>query len=226
MNDLYATKPESYFSGTRRHLIDLMPSGPNKVLELGCARGNTLLVAKETGKAAEIVGIDIMQPEPSHGLLDCYIQNNSDEIVIDFPSGYFDIIICADVLEHFVNPWRALQQLQNYLKPGGLVIASLPNIRFYKTVLGILLGGDFRYADDGGILDKTHLRFFCKRNMRDLFREAGLQVMGFRYKMAFLYRIFTILSFGLTEGLWVKQYTIVSRKPANGQDSKRNNTLQ
>lgn len=216
MNELYDIKSVGYYSGVRQSLIDLMPPGPNKVLELGCAKGYTLLAAREAGKAAEIVGIDILPREQSHELLDHYLRNESDNIAIDYPPGYFDVILCADVLEHFVDPWHSVRQLHHYIKPGGVIIASIPNIRFYKTILGILLGGDFRYDDDGGILDKTHLRFFCKRNMAELFTGAGFQIAGFHCKMSFLYRILTALSLGLSEGLWVRQYTIVARKPETG----------
>lgn len=213
MDELYSTKPESYYSGIRQSLIRLIPPGPNRILELGCAKGYTLLAAKEAGRAAEIVGIDILHPESSHGLLDNYIQNESDSISIDYPPEYFDVIICADVLEHLVNPWLAVKELFSYLKPGGVLIASLPNIRFYKSMSAILLGGDFRYDDNGAIIDKTHLRFFCKRNMRDLFTETGFLITGIHYKMSILYHILTILSFGLSEELFVRQYTIVACKP-------------
>ncbi len=213
MTDLYAQKSDSYYSGTRQSLIDLMPSGPNKVLELGCAKGYTLCAAKEAGKAAEIVGIDILPREQSHDLLDCYIRNQSDGITIDYPAEYFDIILCADVLEHFVDPWHVVRQLHHYLKTGGLIIASIPNIRFYKTLATILLKGDFRYEEAGGILDNTHLRFFCKRNMLDLFTSSGLEMPSVHHKMSVFQRGLTMLSGGLAEEFFVRQYTLVARKP-------------
>ncbi|HEX9078755.1 MAG TPA: class I SAM-dependent methyltransferase [Desulfuromonadaceae bacterium] len=219
MSELYGVKSVEYYSGVRHSLIDLIPAGPNKVLELGCARGYTLLAAREAGKAAEIVGIDILPREQSHDLLDHYLRNESDNIAIDYPPGYFDVILCADVLEHFVDPWRAVRQLHHYLKPGGVLIASIPNIRFYKVILRILLGGDFRYDAEGGILDRTHLRFFCKRNMGELFTGAGFRVTAFHGKISLLYRVLTLLSLGLSEGLWVRQYTIVARKPETGPEA-------
>ena len=213
MNELYDSKSEGYYSGVRQSLIDLIPEGPNKIIELGCAKGYTLITARQAGKAAEIVGIDILTPEESHQRLDRYIKSESSDIVIDYPEDYFDVALCADVLEHLVNPWDAVRQLCRYLKPGGILIASLPNVRFYKTMMAIFLNGDFRYSEDGGILDNTHLRFFCKKNMRSLLTSAGLEVLSSHCKMSVAQRALTMLSGGLAEEFFVRQYTLVTRKP-------------
>ena len=215
MATLYSEKSDHYYEGTRGFLIDLIPIGPNKLLELGCAKGYSLWAAKESGRASEIVGIDILEPEESHTRLDRYIKNNSDDIDLDFPAGYFDVVLCADVLEHFVNPWQAVRQVCFYLKPGGLLVASIPNIRFYKALLEIAIFGNFGYKGDGGIFDRTHLRFFCKKNMADMFRDAGLEVVSFCYKTSLFYRLVNLITFGAAEELVVRQYAVVLRKPHN-----------
>ena len=52
----------------------------------------------------------------------------------------YDVILCADVLEHLRNPSATLTRLLRQLAPGGLVGVSLPNIACFSTRLGLLFG--------------------------------------------------------------------------------------
>ena len=90
-------------------------------------------------------------------------------------SGPFDAIVYGDVLEHLSDPRTTLLALDRTLAPGGTVIVSVPNIAHLWVRLS-LLAGRFDYADRG-ILDRTHLRFFTRRTLLGLLREAGLQLL-------------------------------------------------
>ena len=72
------------------------------------------------------------------------------------------------------NPWQALVKLRPLLKPRGVVLASIPNVRNY-TILAQLVQGDFAYAG-AGILDITHIRFFSWRGIQRLFGETGYKI--------------------------------------------------
>jgi SAM-dependent methyltransferase len=86
----------------------------------------------------------------------------------------FDVVVAGDVLEHLPEPDLALTLLRPLLKPGGLLLVSLPNVANVTVRLGLLLG---RFpASDRGILDRTHLRFFTRRTGRDLLARNGFRV--------------------------------------------------
>jgi SAM-dependent methyltransferase len=89
--------------------------------------------------------------------------------------GPFDAIVYGDVLEHLSDPRAVLQALDQTLTPGGTVIVSVPNVAHLWVRLS-LLAGRFDYADRG-ILDRTHLRFFTRRTLLELLRDAGLAVI-------------------------------------------------
>ena len=84
----------------------------------------------------------------------------------------FDAIVCGDVLEHLVDPLRALTALGAWLAPGGRIAISVPNVAHLAIRLS-LMAGRFDYFDRG-ILDRTHLRFFTDRSLRRLLAAAGL----------------------------------------------------
>jgi hypothetical protein len=96
-----------------------------------------------------------------------------------------------------------------------MVIASLPNIREFGTLRYLLFKGDFRYAE-AGILDRTHLRFFCRKNMVELFQD-DFEITEIKSipelaqgEMAWLNK----LTFRIFEEFLVTQYIIVARNRA------------
>ena len=47
------------------------------------------------------------------------------------PSESFDLVLCTQVIEHCMNPWRALAEARRVLKPAGALIVSAPHVWFY-----------------------------------------------------------------------------------------------
>jgi SAM-dependent methyltransferase len=47
------------------------------------------------------------------------------------PSDTFDVVLCTQVIEHCMNPWRALTEASRILKPGGSLIVTAPHVWFY-----------------------------------------------------------------------------------------------
>ena len=88
----------------------------------------------------------------------------------------FDCIVFGDILEHLIDPWSVLKITQSYLESGGYVLASIPNIRYYDTFIQLFFLGKWPYRERG-IHDKTHLRYFTKKNIIQLFGEAGLDII-------------------------------------------------
>lgn len=205
----YSNKEYQYFTNVRYDIIDMIPKKPNKVLEIGCGSGATLVELKKQSKAEFTVGVDIVN-RPVHGI-DTYIAGDIESLIIPFEEKYFDVIICADVLEHLVDPWAVVHAMLKFLKDGGLLIASIPNVREIGVLWKIVIKGDFAYSAQG-ILDKSHLRFFCKKNIYNLFIGNNLKVIKMKrrrrnkFKVALDYITFRIFSDFLT-----CQYVIAGR---------------
>lgn len=221
MKDIYESKDELYYKRVREDLINLLPkNNSQKILEIGSGGGNTIIEIKSRGLASEVVGIDLFELEQSHQknpLIDRFILCNLETDIIDLPFDHFDVIIAGDVLEHLVDPWMVIKKLTPFLKKGGKLIVSVPNIREISTMCKIFFKGDFDYNSQGGILDKTHLRFFCKKNVNQLFDLNEfridkvysiihiLPVKGLRYKLS-------NITFNLFDQFITPQYVSVASK--------------
>lgn len=157
-------------------VVDLVPDGA-RVLEFGCATGYMSEVLK-TRKGATVTGIEI---EPEAGELakehcDRVIIGDAEELDYDELLGKerFDAILFVDVLEHLKQPGDLLARMRPFLSRQGSVLASIPNVA-HGSVRLALLSGEFRYRKNG-LLDDTHLRFFTREGVQELFEGSGFVI--------------------------------------------------
>jgi SAM-dependent methyltransferase len=174
----YGLKAEDYFSTARTEIAPLLPDGAQRVLEIGCGDGATLAWLRQTGRCSHAVGIELHAPAAAAARRHCdrVIVGDAEWLLDEaLDQGPFDLVLCLDVLEHMVDPWQFVRRLSDALPPGAQVIASLPNVRHYKVSLPLLFEGRFDY-ERRGVLDETHLRFFTRRSVKQLFSRAPLSL--------------------------------------------------
>lgn len=158
----------------RDDLAARIPAGSARVLDVGCSHGATAAALRQAG-VSEIVGIE---PDPGDAaeaarVYDRVIPQALEQIREEFP-GRFDAILFGDVLEHLENPAAALARVRPWLSPGGVLVASVPNVGHW-SVIADLLAGRFDYVPYS-ILSGTHVRFFTRRTLTDLFEACGYGV--------------------------------------------------
>jgi 2-polyprenyl-3-methyl-5-hydroxy-6-metoxy-1,4-benzoquinol methylase len=163
-----------------------IPAEPLKILEWAGHNKTILEVGCHTGflskwlqlQNCDVTGIDINDKATKIAAqfqvktICCDIEKH--EIWEQLQNKKFDVIILNHVLEHLVNPWKTLQQLTSYLRPGGTIIIGLPNICNAKNRFTIFFGR-FDY-EEIGVMDKTHLRFFNQKTARKLIETSGLEI--------------------------------------------------
>ena len=91
-----------------------------------------------------------------------------------FADRRYDVIVCADVLEHLREPARVLRACAGLLRDGGWLLASVPNVA-YAGLVAELMHGRWTYGAEG-LLDRTHLRFFTRASFRRLLEDEGWRV--------------------------------------------------
>ncbi len=168
-----------------RRRIRALPSGL-RLLDLGAAGGHLGRAVRD--QCSFIAGVEPHPPEslsPREGYDDWREQDALHAGEWDAP---FDAVVCADVLEHFAHPERLLERVRAWLKDGGVLLASIPNIANISVRLSLLFG-QFRYADRG-LLDRTHLVFHTRSSGRDLLEQNGFRIRAVEatampYELAF-----------------------------------------
>lgn len=176
----------SYYDNVNLTLLELVEPSARRIIEFGCGAGGLArAVRKKQREAIYYVGVELMDDQLAHArdVLDFGFTRNldeferwsqEDEVVKAMPTGTFDHVICGDVLEHLYAPDKVLSHAVQYLKPGGSVLACIPNVQHWG-VMAQLLRGHWPQMD-AGIFDRTHIRWFALGDMVRLMQGAGLVV--------------------------------------------------
>jgi SAM-dependent methyltransferase len=166
-------KPQDYYAGCNERLARAVPGDALRILEVGCGEGRLGHLLKSRLPGREVYGVE---REP--GVAAAAASNLDRVFAIDveredvpMEAGSLDVLLYGDVLEHLVDPQSVLRRHRRLLRPGGIVLASIPNVQ-HHSILTAILRSDFQY-ESAGLLDATHLRFFTWSTVFKLFLDAG-----------------------------------------------------
>lgn len=180
---------EEYYESQRGDMVSFLPEHYHRVLELGCGDGG---FSQTLNSDAEIWGIEPFGEVkfPLHRVFTTTYEQAYPEL----PDGYFDLVICNDVIEHLPDHDAFFESIQQKMKPGAALVGSIPNVRYYKNLRHVLFDADWQYADSG-ILDRTHLRFFTEKSLLNTLHKHQFKidkferingVTGFKFFIFFL----------------------------------------
>lgn len=209
-------KPTSeYFEGHRSDVADLVPKECVRILDVGCGYGGLGSSLRARG-VAQVYGVELNPEASSHlaGVYTGYWIGDVEQVGLPADVAPFDCIVFADVLEHLRDPWGTLARYLQRLKPGGYVVASIPNVRNIALLYNLIVRGQWRY-EDSGLLDRTHLRFFTRKEIIELFSTVGFEVELIdenRERFSWKRRILVAPLIALIPDLGVCQYLIRARR--------------
>jgi len=173
MISLDTSKHQSY-SDSRIDILKIIPTTPSRVLDIGCSTGNLGRSIKDNFNSY-VVGVDsdLKSLAEAKSKIDEAYHIDLDFFQNKFSN--FDLIICADVLEHTKNPNKVLLELLKSLSSNGYVIISLPNIQHWTAIFNLMIG---KWPQrERGIFDRTHLRFFTLSSIVELCAECDLEIL-------------------------------------------------
>ena len=157
-------------------VLAAIPPTARRVLDVGCGTG-ALGRAVKARQAAEVVGVthSVAEAATAGGHLDRVGVCDLNEFDLN-GLGSFDCVVCSHVLEHLYWPDRFLRAAHSLLAPGGRLIVALPNVLAWRQRLAFA-AGRFRYTN-GGLMDRTHVRFYDRHTARALVSDAGYIVVS------------------------------------------------
>ena len=187
-------KATSYYANVRPEMLQFIPVNVSKILEIGCGEGN---FSAQIQGDIERWGLEPYLPsaEKAKDVLDKVLVGTIDEKISDLPDNYFDVIILNDVLEHLLEPWDDISKLKEKLNEKGVLVTSIPNVRYSKNLFKLLFKRDWKYTKDN-ILDSTRFRFFTKKSIKRMYIENGFEIKkikGINRTKSFAYLPFAIL---------------------------------
>jgi glycosyltransferase involved in cell wall biosynthesis len=161
------------FTSSHTMAIDSVRPGAN-VIDIGCGRG---YVARELAKvASHVTGVDQYVPERSDDPKVSYYQWNLDRDEFPVDLSEYDQVFLLDIIEHLREPDVFMERLRHAaVRRRPEIVLTTANIGFFITRM-MLLMGHFNYGRKG-ILDRTHTRIFTFESLRELFEQAGYEIV-------------------------------------------------
>jgi O-antigen biosynthesis protein len=164
--------------GSQEKLLDLVGDA-DRVLDVGCSTG--YLAERMQQRGSTVVGLDVDEraAELARRFCEAVYVGDVETMELPFEPATFDVILCGDLIEHPRDPQAFLTRIRPFLRPGGRLVLSTPNIANWAMRVGLLFGR-FRYTE-WGILDQTHTHLFTRKTLEETLEAAGYRITTFDF---------------------------------------------
>ena len=197
-------QPESYQSNTRNDVINFILNKkrirPKRIIEIGGGAGYT------SKKLCEIfnchgTNIDIKIPkDKAKGINHIEMDLNNIDSINDLNNNKFDLILVLDLIEHIEDTDKLMNFIKKISTKNSYLFLSLPNVKNIRIPFYIYFKNSFP-RKSSGIFDKTHLRWFTKKDIIKLIIKNGYKYLDSTYtdhksrfiKYKFIEKIFGFL---------------------------------
>ena len=163
----YATQTEGRLATFQRavRMIEQYVPKRGKLLDVGCAAGFFLKVAKDAGW--KVQGFEPNRALAKWGSKQYGVSISSlDFVTAKLPANSFDVVTFWDVLEHVTDPKAYIREASRVLKPGGFLFINYPDMgSIYSKI----------FKQKWWFVSPVHLFYFDRRTLQQYFEEDGLR---------------------------------------------------
>ncbi len=200
LDQFYAEKQERAHTGVGVHLrhalaaraLRLHTRPPRKrLLDIGCGEGIVAAYLRDTLGFREAHGVEIApgacERAAARGVVARAL--NLDSGPLPFADGFFDAILCSEVIEHVIDTDHLLEEIRRTLKPGGVAAITTPNLAGWINRAALAIGWQpFSYDVSlrhkvgrprfGSAETSGHLHMFTHRALKELLRAHGFEIIA------------------------------------------------
>jgi 2-polyprenyl-3-methyl-5-hydroxy-6-metoxy-1,4-benzoquinol methylase len=147
------------------------------LLDFGAGRGELLMELHRAGRFQHLAGADLFaRPDALPATIDWHRQDLNEPPAI---ARRFDAVVCSETIEHLENPRHVFRALARLVRPGGIVVLTMPNQESIRSYAGLLFAGHFTHFL--GACYPAHITALLRLDLTRLCREVGLSAPRFAY---------------------------------------------
>ena len=160
-----------YYRALHRHVVRSLsrqlPGAAGRVLDAGCGTGGLLRRLHQAQPAWQLTGLDFSPVARTLAR-----ERTGGEVIqgsiaaLPFADAAFDAVVSCDVVCQVTDPAQALREFQRCLKPGGMVVLTMPAYQWM-----------YSYHDR----EVGNLRRYRRREVNTLLGAAGFTVVSSTY---------------------------------------------
>lgn len=147
------------------------------ILDFGAGTGELSRALATTGRFERVVAIDLYDYDPVRGAGVEWVLSSDLNERTALADQSFDVVVAVEVIEHLENPRGVAREWYRLLRPGGLLIATTPNVESWRSLLSLVFRGHFVAFADRDY--PAHISPLTRADLRRALCEAGFAEVGF-----------------------------------------------
>lgn len=156
-----------WWAGRQELIKELLVSEkPKNILDIGCGTGETISFLKTVFPEAKFFGVDVSTQAVKYTKARGHHAKVADALHLPFAPNSFDAVLLLDVIEHIKKDVAVIKEAKRVLKPGGIIVITVPALQLIWS------------AHD---TNQGHFRRYTRHRLRELANKNKLKVSFLSY---------------------------------------------
>lgn len=154
-------------------VLEALQKTPCNILDIGCSNGS--IMDRRVVEFHNVHGLDMSAEACAVATRNGYLTAGVCDLEDCIPEcdGLFDVILCAEVIEHIQDTRNFIAEMRRVLKPGGSIVMTTPNVRTLQNILLMVFGNTF--TENVSQYTTPHVRDWTTKLLRRAFEEGGFE---------------------------------------------------
>ena len=162
---------QRYWQRKRHNIITEFSERCENILDIGCGSSKIL------ESIPQAIGMDLSLKKMRYRKRLINPLVCADAFSVPFKDGFFDEVICSEVIEHVPMDMHLFEEFNRILKSGGILILGTPD---YSKQLWVILETLYKWIVPNGYAHE-HISHYTLKSLRGILKQYGFEMLSYKY---------------------------------------------